>query len=66
MGTDLEVDEGYFLLRYTRNCKQRGQGECMAWLKAKFLPFKCGLGVCTKTSMFLLRVRHLSFCKKAY
>ncbi|WP_282432244.1 hypothetical protein [Campylobacter troglodytis] len=26
MSAEIEVDESYFLLRYTRNCKQKVQG----------------------------------------
>ncbi|WP_246059086.1 hypothetical protein [Campylobacter troglodytis] len=30
MSSEIEVDESYFLLRYTRNCKQKELKECVA------------------------------------
>ena len=29
MSAEIEVDESYFLLRYTRNCKQKVQKGCV-------------------------------------
>ena len=55
MSAEFEVDEGYFLLRYTRNCVVED---------VKRVCSKCGHGVGKKTSVFLLRVTHLTNASK--
>nr|WP_221887137.1 hypothetical protein [Campylobacter troglodytis] len=55
MSGEIEVDENYFLLRYTSNCVVEG---------ARRVRGKRGRRTGKKRSMFLLRATHSSLCEK--